>query len=290
MGKTDLRDPRAVTEQHRGVGYRAFDLMEAGPDLIAQMLSEVLELLSTRTLEPLPVRAFDVRCARQAYRYVSQARHVGKVVLTIPQGRAARSVLHGGSVVITGGTGMAGAAVARHLVDRYGVEYVVLVSRTGEHAPGVAELVAQLRQGGAQVSVAACDVADRDALEAVLTGLPDTFPLKGVFHAAGVLDDAVIASLTPSRVEAVLKAKVDGAWNLHQLTQDVDLAAFVMFSSMAGIAGAPGQGSYAAANAFLDGLAAHRREHGLAGLSVAWGLWEQPSTMTRHLGNEISPG
>ncbi|MGV7631465.1 type I polyketide synthase [Mycobacterium kansasii] len=284
MGKTDLRDPRAVTEQHRGVGYRAFDLMEAGPDLIAQMLSEVLELLSTRTLEPLPVRAFDVRCARQAYRYVSQARHVGKVVLTIPQGRAARSVLHGGSVVITGGTGMAGAAVARHLVDRYGVEYVVLVSRTGEHAPGVAELVAQLRQGGAQVSVAACDVADRDALEAVLTGLPDTFPLKGVFHAAGVLDDAVIASLTPSRVEAVLKAKVDGAWNLHQLTQDVDLAAFVMFSSMAGIAGAPGQGSYAAANAFLDGLAAHRREHGLAGLSVAWGLWEQPSTMTRHLG------
>ncbi|WP_122508768.1 type I polyketide synthase, partial [Mycobacterium innocens] len=284
MGKTDLRDPRAVTEQYRGVGYRAFDLMEAGPDLIAQMLSEVLGLLSNRTLKPLPVRAFDVRCAQQAYRYVSQARHVGKVVLTIPQGPAARSVLHGGSVVITGGTGMAGAAVARHLVDRYGVGHVVLVSRTGEHAPGVADLVAQLQQGGAQVSVAACDVADRDALKAVLTELPDKFPLKGVFHAAGVLDDAVIASLTPSRVEAVLKAKVDGAWNLHQLTRDVDLAAFVMFSSMAGIAGAPGQGSYAAANAFLDGLAAYRRERGLAGLSVAWGLWEQPSTMTRHLG------
>ncbi|OOK77853.1 type I polyketide synthase PikAII [Mycobacterium kansasii] len=95
MGKTDLRDPRAVTEQYRGVGYRAFDLMEAGPDLIAQMLSELLELLSNRTLKPLPVRAFDVRCAQQAYRYVSQARHVGKVVLTIPQGPAARSVLHG---------------------------------------------------------------------------------------------------------------------------------------------------------------------------------------------------
>ncbi|MGV7859122.1 type I polyketide synthase [Mycobacterium kansasii] len=284
MGKTDLRDPRAVTEQYRGVGYRAFDLMEAGPDLIAQMLSEVLELLSSRTLKPLPVRAFDVRCAQQAYRCVSQARHVGKVVLTIPQGPAARSVLHGGSVVITGGTGMAGAAVARHLVDRYGVGHVVLLSRTGEHAPGVADLVARLQQGGAEVSVAACDVADRDAVKAVLTELPDRFPLKGVFHAAGVLDDAVIASLTPSRVEAVLKAKVDGAWNLHQLTQDVGLAAFVMFSSMAGIAGAPGQGSYAAANAFLDGLAAYRREHGLAGLSVAWGLWEQPSTMTRHLG------
>ncbi|ORV74820.1 type I polyketide synthase [Mycobacterium gastri] len=284
MGKTDLRDPRAVTEQYRGVRYRAFDLMEAGPDLIAQMLSEVLGLLSSNTLKPLPVRAFDVRCAQQAYRYVSQARHVGKVVLTIPQGPAARSVLHGGSVVITGGTGMAGAAVARHLVDRYGVGHVVLVSRTGEHAPGVADLVAQLQQGGAQVSVTACDVADRDAVKAVLAGLPKRFPLKGIFHAAGVLDDAVITSLTPSRVETVLRAKVDGAWNLHQLTQDVDLAAFVMFSSMAGIAGAPGQGSYAAANAFLDGLAAYRREHGLAGLSVAWGLWEQPSTMTRHLG------
>ncbi|KAA1245370.1 SDR family NAD(P)-dependent oxidoreductase, partial [Mycobacterium simiae] len=284
MGKTDLRDPDAVAKQYRQVQYRAFDLMEAGPELIAEMLAEVVGLLQAGALDRLPVKAFDVRCAPHAYRFVSQARHIGKVVLTLPRGPATQSMLAGGSVVITGGTGMAGAAVARHLVDHYQVGHVALVSRGGEQGPGVAELVAELQQGGAQVSVAACDVADRDAVEVLLTRLPKQFPLKGVFHAAGVLDDAVIASLTPDRVDAVLRAKVDGAWNLHELTQAVDLAAFVMFSSMAGIVGAPGQGNYAAANAFLDGLAAYRREQGLAGISIAWGMWEQPSTMTQHLG------
>jgi polyketide synthase 7 len=119
----------------------------------------------------------------------------------------------------------------------------------------------------------------------MLEQLPAQYPLRGVFHAAGVLDDGLIASLTPDRVDAVLRAKVDGAWNLHDLTKDLDLPAFVMFSSMAGIVGTPGQANYAAANSFLDGLAAYRRAHGLAGLSVAWGLWEQTSAMTAHLGD-----
>ena len=166
---------------------------------------------------------------------------------------------------------------------RYGVAHVVLVSRSGAGAEGVAELVGELEDAGAQVSVVACDVADRDAVAALLRELPAHYPLKGVFHAAGVLDDGLIASLTPERVDAVLRAKVDGAWNLHELTRELDLSAFVMFSSMAGIVGTPGQGNYAAANSFLDGLAAHRRAHGLAGLSVAWGLWEQASAMTQHL-------
>jgi polyketide synthase 7 len=145
-------------------------------------------------------------------------------------------------------------------------------------------LVGRLQEAGAQVSVVACDVADRDAVAALLAGLDSRYPLRGVFHAAGGLDDGLIASLTPQRVDAVLRAKVDGAWNLHELTRDLDLSAFVMFSSMAGIVGSPGQGNYAAANSFLDGLAAHRRAQGLAGLSVAWGLWEQASAMTQHLG------
>ncbi|MGO8963785.1 MAG: SDR family NAD(P)-dependent oxidoreductase [Mycobacterium sp.] len=287
MGKTDLRDPRMIAERYRGVGYRAFDLTEAGPDRIAQMLGEVVGLLGTGGLAPLPVKTFDVRCASAAYRFVSQARHIGKVALTIPDGPgkllSGCGGLSGGSVVITGGTGMAGSALARHLVDRYGVAHVVLVSRAGADADGVAELVGQLQGAGAQVSVMACDVADRDAVAAMLAQVPAQYPLRGVIHAAGILDDGLISSLSPDRVDAVLRAKVDGAWNLHELTQDRDLSAFVVFSSMAGILGTPGQANYAAANSFLDGLAAFRRAHGLPGLSLAWGLWEQASAMTAHL-------
>ena len=245
--------------------YRAFDLMEAGSDHIAAMLSELMGLFGDGVLAPLPVKTFDVRCASAAYRFVSQARQIGKVVLTLPDGpgnavlAGSGGGLAGGSVVITGGTGMAGSALAAHLVARYGVAHVVLVSRSGADAEGVAELVGELEDAGAQVSVATCDVADRDAVAALIAQLPTGYPLKGVFHAAGVLDDGLIASLTPERVDAVLRAKVDGAWHLHELTRDLDLSAFVMFSSMAGIVGSPGQGNYAAANSFLDGLAAYRR-------------------------------
>jgi polyketide synthase 7 len=280
MGKTDLRDPQALAET--GTRYRAFDLMEAGPDRIAEMLAELLELFAAGVLKPLPIKAFDVRSAADAYRFVSQARHIGKVVLTMPAGPAA---LAGGTALITGGTGMAGSAVARHLVQRHGVPHVMLVSRRGEQADGVSELAAELRDAGAAVTVLACDVGDRDAAAGLLAQVPTQYPLRGVFHAAGVLDDAVIASLTPDRLDAVLRAKADGAWNLHELTRDLDLSAFVMFSSMAGIVGAPGQGNYAAANSFLDALAASRHAHGLPALSVAWGMWEEASTMTQHLGD-----
>ncbi|OBH82521.1 type I polyketide synthase [Mycobacterium sp. E2989] len=278
MGKTDLRDPAA----HPDIYYRAFDLMEAGPDHIAEMFAELMRLFAARALTPLPVKAFDVRRAVDAYRFVSQARHIGKVVLTMPDGPAG---LSGGTALITGGTGMAGSAVARHLVDRYRVPHLMLVSRSGERADGMADLVAELREAGVQVSVVACDVGDRDAVAGLLAQVPARFPLRGVFHAAGVLDDAVISSLTAERIDTVLRSKVDGAWHLHELTGELNLAAFVVFSSMAGIVGAPGQGNYAAANSFLDALAAYRRAHRLPGLSIAWGMWEQPSAMTRHLGD-----
>jgi acyl carrier protein len=199
------------------------------------------------------------------------------VVLTMPGGLGA------GSVLITGGTGMAGALIARHLVTRHGVRHLVLVSRRGPGAPGAAELVAELSAAGAQVQVLAADVADRAALAGVLAGVDAAHPLSGVIHAAGVLDDAVITSLTSQRVDAVLRAKVDAAWNLHELTRQMDVSVFVMFSSIAATVGAPGQANYAAANAFLDALAAHRRAAGLPALSLAWGLWEQPSAMTAGL-------
>ena len=274
MGKTDIRDPGVVAEQHAGVRYRAFDLFEAGPDHIQRMLADLAALFGEDVLRPLPVTTFDVRRAPAALRYLSQARHVGKVVMMMPDAWAA------GTVLITGATGMAGSALARHVVARHGVRHLVLVSRRGLDTPGSAELGAELAAVGAQVQVVACDAADREALAKVIADIPVQHPLSAVMHAAGVLDDAVVTSLTPERVDAVLRAKVDTAWNLHELTRDLDVAAFVMFSSMAGLVGSSGQANYAAANSFLDALATHRQAHGLPAISLAWGLWDQASDMT----------
>uniref|UniRef100_UPI0005B4A42A type I polyketide synthase n=1 Tax=Mycobacterium avium TaxID=1764 RepID=UPI0005B4A42A len=278
MGKTDIRDPEVVAAEHPGVRYRAFDLFEAGPDRIARLLDELAAMFGEDVLRPLPVTRFDVRRAPAALRYLSQARHVGKVVMTMPDAWTA------GTVLITGATGMAGSAVARHVVTRHGARNLVLVSRRGLDAPGAAELVAELTAAGAHAEVVACDAADREALAKVIADIPMQHPLTGVIHAAGVLDDAVVTSLTPQRIDTVLRAKVDAAWNLHELTRDLDVGAFVMFSSIAGLAGASGQGNYAAGNSFLDGLAAHRRAHGLPAISLGWGLWDQASAMTGGLG------
>ncbi|MEU9508198.1 SDR family NAD(P)-dependent oxidoreductase, partial [Micromonospora sp. NPDC048170] len=173
-----------------------------------------------------------------------------------------------GTVLVTGGTGALGAALARHLVTTHGARHLVLTSRRGPAAPGAAELTAELESLGARVTVAACDAADRAALSELLTSLPG---LVGVVHAAGVLDDGTIESLTPERVDAVLRAKVDAALNLHELAGDVEL--FVLFSSATGVLGTAGQANYAAANAFLDALAARRRASGRTATSLAWGLW-----------------
>ncbi|OBG34822.1 type I polyketide synthase [Mycobacterium sp. E3198] len=278
MGKTDIRESEAVARDHAGVRYRAFDLFEAGPERIAQLLDELAALFGEDVLQPLPVTRFDVRRAPAALRYLSQARHVGKVVMSMPGAWVA------GTVLITGATGMAGSALARHVVARHGARHLVLVSRRGLDAPGAAELVTELTAAGAQAQVVACDAADREAVAKVLADIPVQRPLSGVINAAGVLDDAVISSLTPERIDAVLRAKVDAAWNLHELTRELDVSAFVMFSSMAGLAGASGQANYAAANSFLDGLAAHRRKRGLPAISLAWGLWDQASAMTGALG------
>ncbi|WP_344317925.1 type I polyketide synthase, partial [Streptomyces javensis] len=278
MGKTDIRDAAEVAEAYPGVVYQAFDLMDAGVPRIAEMFAELGVMFAAGTLVPPPVTCFELSQAVAALRYLQAARHLGKVVVNVPAEWDPR-----GTVLVTGGTGTLGGELARHLVNVRGMRHVVLLSRRGPAAPGAARMVAELAQSGASVRVQAGDAADRDGLASVLARIAAERPLTAVVHAAGVIDDATVESLTPRRIATVMAAKADAAWNLHELTEDAGLAGFVLYSSAAAVVGNPGQAGYAAANAFLDALAAYRRDRHLPGQSLAWGLWEQTSEMTGHL-------
>lgn len=279
LGKRDIyADARLGLRPFRNnLSYFAIDLEQViglRPDLVAACLEEVTRGLAQGSLAPLPWRSLPLTEAAEALRTMAGARHIGKLVLSVPSGPLPASpdpqrppVRALGTYLIVGGLGGFGRAAAAWLV-RQGARRLVLCGRRGAATPGAEEAVAELRAAGAEVTVVAADVADPEQARALVAGCPD---LRGVLHAAMVLDDAPLEDIDARRLQRVLAPKALGAWNLHQACGQRPLDFFVTFSSISAVFGNPGQAAYCAANAFLDGLAWHRRRQGLVATSVQWG-------------------
>jgi len=275
-------------------GIDADQLMVERPALATRLFREVMGLFAEGVLRPLPYRAFPATRVVDAFRYMQQSRQIGKVVLTLndvdpPVSELRRAALPAApalspdaTYLVTGGVGGFGLKSAQWLADQ-GARHLVLLGRRGLDTPGIAQAVVELQARGSRVYVFKCDVTDRAALAAVLASIRrDLPPLRGVLHAAMVLDDALLRNLDAQRFRTVLAPKVQGAWNLHQLTQDQALDFFILYSSATTCIGNPGQANYVAANLFLESLAALRRADGLAATCVSWGAISDVGYLSRH--------
>lgn len=272
-------------------GIDADQLLIARPALAARLFGEVMALFGEGVLTPLPARVFPAEQVVDAFRYMQQARQIGKVVVSFEDARvdaqpqfAQRHVAQfdpAGSYLLTGGVGGFGLETARWLAS-HGAGQLVLVSRRGAETPGAEAVRQELEALGAGVRIVACDVADRAAVAQMLAGLADLPPLKGIFHAAMVIDDALLGNLDAQRVARVLEPKIKGAWHLHELTRDCPLEHFVLYSSITTSIGNPGQASYVAANTWLEALAVQRRRSGLPATCVGWGPIGDAGYLTRN--------
>ena len=294
IGKRDVyEDSRlGMHALRRNLSFHVVDLAELAiqrPKLLRQGMSELSELFATGKLSPLPVETFPAGRATDAFRYLAAAKHIGKVVVTMDDRdtRVMRS-LDGeirlpsdATYLVTGGLGGFGLAAARWLVTR-GVRRLVLMGRSGAPTPRAEETIAELRAEGADVGLVQGDVARLEDIERIVAEIDASpSPLQGIVHAAGVIDDGFVAQLDKSRLRRVLEPKLAGAWNLHRATLGRQLGLFLLFSSLSAITGPPGQGNYAAANAFLDALARHRRGKGLTALCVDWGAISDAGYLAR---------
>ncbi|MFE6925377.1 type I polyketide synthase [Nocardia sp. NPDC057663] len=278
MGRTDLRDPATATVGYPDITYETINIAVLPMSHVEVVLDHLQSLFADGLLSPLPVQTWNIGHAREVLRHLSQGHSMGKLVLTQPA-----SLVPEETVLITGGTGSLGRLLARHLVTAHGCRHLVLLSRQGDQAVEARKLAGELHEMGAEVTFAACDVSDRTALSSVIRNIPPRHPLGAVVHAAGILDDCLFTDLTPDRLCGVLQSKAIAALHLHELTAEMNLRAFVMYSSIANLVGTAGQANYAAANAFLDALSYHRHSIGLPATSIAWGLWQQSSALTSHL-------
>lgn len=284
IGKIGIWDTAKAGSYRADVGYRSFDLLDIcleDTSLIATLLAGVTQRFESGELQPLPHKVFPLQKAADAFRFMAQSKHIGKVVVSIPTSSedTTETIHSNGSYLISGGLGALGLQVAQWLADR-GAKHLVLA---GRRAPDQAAegTIAHLTASGVSVRTVAADISQPKDVKRLLAESGDIAPLRGIVHAAGQLDDGPIEQQTWERFERVMAAKVTGSWLLHTLSQDIPLDFFVCFSSFASLLGSPGQGNYAAANAFMDALMQHRRSLRLPGLSINWGPWASGGMATK---------
>ena len=285
IGKVGIWSKQQVREKREDVSYFPFDLLEVSnndPDLIATLFAELRQQFINRELQPLPHKVFPIQQADDAFRYMAQAKHIGKVVVSLP--KSERIVKPDGSYLITGGLGALGLQVANWLAEE-GAKSLILLGRN-QPSESVRREIDKLEQQGVAVNVIQADITDYEALEKALTSLSPSLqvpksPIRGIIHAAGILDDGLLKTLSWSRFQKVLQPKVTGAWNLHLISEKLPLDWFVCFSSVVSVFGAAGQSNYAAANAYMDNLISYRHSLGLPGTSINWSIWNEVGMANR---------